>query len=134
MFAHSNQRKTLGMNTAELTNFIYLYRDAGNFKVEGQLCLIGRLSTNQKDSFRSLLIDHEWFVPEQVGLQPLHSELFAYSNGPTTADHALHEFVDFVPCELAVPAESINLKPINQLIKRFQMASKRWNLFLSPCA
>ena len=86
------------MDTAQHTNFIYRYRDAGNFKIERQVYLLGRITAKQRAAFRSLLIDCEWFVPEQVELLPLQSELFTYSNGPTIADHALHEFVDFIPC------------------------------------
>jgi len=40
-----------------------------------------------------LYLDYgEYFVAEQVGIPTLYSQLWAYSNGPTLADHAFHEF------------------------------------------
>ena len=33
-----------------------------------------------------------FFVAEQVKLPTLYSQLWKYSNGPTIADHAFHEF------------------------------------------
>ncbi len=72
--------------------FEYIYRDASDFKSFGQLLLSGKVTEEYITELRSYLEYAETFVAEQVNIPTLYSQLWKYSNGPTLADHALHEF------------------------------------------
>ena len=73
----------------------YLYRDADNFKAFGQILITGKNIDIDIDKIKSFLDSGEYFVAEQVGIPTLYSQLWKYSNGPTIADHAFHELIDF---------------------------------------
>jgi len=72
----------------------YLYRDANNFKAFGRLLLSGKLTDVGIVEIKSYLESGEYFVAEQVDIPTLYSQLWKYSNGPTSADHAYHEFIE----------------------------------------
>ncbi len=72
----------------------YLYRDANNFKAFGQLLIIGKITDSDIVEIKSFLDSGEYFVAEQVDVPTLYSQLWKYSNGPTIADHAFHEFIE----------------------------------------
>jgi len=71
----------------------YMYRDANNFKAFGQLLISGKLTDENIIEIKSFLDSGEYFIAEQVGIPTLYSQLWKYSNGPTVADHAYHEFI-----------------------------------------
>lgn len=72
--------------------FEYMYRDAGNFKTDGRLLLIGQVGETEAVLLRCL----DWgnqFVAEQVGVPSLCREHWeAVGEGPSDLDHAFHEF------------------------------------------
>ena len=70
----------------------YLYRDANNFKAFGEILVFGNVSEDYITEINSCLDYGEYFVAEQVNIPTLYSQLWKYSNGPTSADHAFHEF------------------------------------------
>ena len=72
--------------------FEYLYRDANNFKAFGEILVFGNISKDYITEISSYLDYGEYFVAEQVNIPTLYSQLWKYSNGPTSADHAFHEF------------------------------------------
>ena len=72
----------------------YMYRDANNFKAFGQLLLTGEITDSDIVEIKSFLDSGEYFVAEQVDVPTLYSQLWKYSNGPTIADHAFHEFIE----------------------------------------
>ncbi len=71
----------------------YLYRDAGNFKAFGKILVFGNISEDYICEIKKYLEAGEFFVAEQVNIPTLYSQLWEYSNGPTIADHAFHEFL-----------------------------------------
>jgi len=109
----------------------YLYRDSNNFKAFGQLLLTGDIADTDISKIKSSLDSGEYFVAEQVGIPPLYSQLWQYSNGPTIADHAYHEFVELH----SATDEEISSLPvwgdISALISKFQHVRQVWDCRLS---
>jgi len=111
--------------------FEYLYRDADNFKVFGEILLLGRVTDDNEDEIRSLLAYEEVFVAEQVGLPVLYPQLWKFSNGPTRADHAFHEFVKLREAS-ETEFESMSLwGSFDALLDRFKDVEHEWNVTLS---
>ena len=112
--------------------FEYLYRDANNFKAFGQLLLSGNISEEYITGLTSCLDYGEYFVAEQVNIPTLYSHLWKYSNGPTLADHAFHEFSTL---RAATKEEVLSLKlwgKTSHLLEVFRIANKQsWNCGLS---
>ena len=77
--------------------FRYLYRDASNFKTFGLCLCSGEAHESDDGLVRAALLDGEFFIPEQVGLQPLQFRLREFSDVPTADDHVWHTFVDVRP-------------------------------------
>ena len=75
----------------------YLYRDADNFKAFGEILVSGDVPKGYISEIESCLYAGELFVAEQVKIPTLYSQLWKYSNGPTIADHAFHEFSSIRP-------------------------------------
>ena len=92
-----------------LTALDYLYRDAANYKAHGTALLTGSLSPSEISEIFAKLDSRTSFVPEQLGVPPLQSQLGALSDGPTTADHAFHELLAI---REATAAEANSLTPI----------------------
>jgi hypothetical protein len=70
--------------------FIYLYRDAGNFKQHGDVTLSNELQQTVEEidqKIRSLLSDGCFFIAQQIQLE---ERFFAAVNED---DHPWHEFV-----------------------------------------
>jgi hypothetical protein len=70
--------------------FIYLYRDAGNFKQHGDVTLSNELQQTVEEidqTIRSLLSDGCFFIAQQIQLE---ERFFAAVNED---DHPWHEFV-----------------------------------------
>ncbi len=111
--------------------FEYLYRDADNFKAYGEVLLSGGVTDGIEEKLRSLLAYEENFVAEQVGLTVLYPQLWKFSNGPTKADHAFHEFVSLRAANKN-DFESISLwGSLDAFLKRFEGASHEWDVTLS---
>jgi hypothetical protein len=53
-----------------------MYRDAGNFKAFGTVSLDGELGKAEKELIRERLAGREFFIAEQVRVQPLYRELY----------------------------------------------------------
>jgi len=107
--------------------FEYLYRDANNFKAFGQLLLTGNITDSNIVEIKSFLDFGEYFVAEQVGVPTLCSQLWKYSNGPTIADHAYHEFIGI---RSAMREETISLKEwgdVATLISKFRHVRQDWD-------
>lgn len=90
------------------TEFQYLYRDAGNFKVFGSVILRGRLNENERAKIVNSLDEDGRFVAEQVGIPSLYGPLHQLTNGPCKTDVCTHEFCHFEELSSAeLPAGSI---------------------------
>jgi hypothetical protein len=117
--------------TKEWCVFEYLYRDGSNYKAWGEILLSGSPSPNDIEVLRECLESGEYFVAEQVGIPPVYKELWDLSGGPTSDDHALHEFVTL----RAASEDEGNSLPLfgelSDLLKTFQAVTK-WDYSLSP--
>ena len=116
---------------ADYTTFVYLYRDAGNFKSEGRLLLYGKFTTAADNELRAACCDWDYFIAEQVDVPALYAELYKYSNGPTKDDIAYHEF-----CHLCVATPEDNFSyplwgNLESLVTKFKSV-RFWNCTLSP--
>src|SRR5437899_1199160 len=107
----------------------YLYRDAGNFKAFGTTAVIGGLSEVDRQEIRNRLDGGEYFIAEQVGLPPLHEELYRWSNGATNSDHCWHEFVGFRDVN-EPPDKCLHAIEAKLLVERFRQITE-WNGSLS---
>jgi len=111
--------------------FEYLYRDASNYKAWGEILLSGVSSQNDIAILRASLDSDIYFVAEQVGIPALYGELWELSGGPTSDDHALHEFVALRPAT-EDEIKSVRLfGDLSNLLKTFQSVTK-WDYSLSP--
>ena len=85
------------------TKINYFYRDADNYKSAKSIILDGKISKECLKRFRSILDEGEYFIPSDVGLENLQSELqkfdvkdnidsdgFYNPFGPEGADHVWH--------------------------------------------
>lgn len=111
--------------------FEYLYRDTSNYKAWGEILLSGVPSQNDIVALRTCLESNEYFVAEQVDIPAVYKELWDLSGGPTSDDHALHEFVAL----RAASEDEIKSLPLfgelSSLLKTFQ-AVTTWDYSLSP--
>lgn len=130
----SNPRRCGDENKADVEKYcvlVYQYRDAANFKANGEVLLIGSCSEAMTDVIQRQCDMGQSFVAEQVGIPTLYSELYQFSDGPTADDLAFHEFECLRP---ATPHDLAAIKPwgtLDVLIARFG-AGKPWDCRLSP--
>jgi hypothetical protein len=109
----------------------YLYRDASNYKAFGAILLSGYPSQDEIAALRACLESGEYFVAEQVGIPAIYKELWELSDGPTSDDHALHEFVEL---RVASEEERTTLPlfgTLSGLLAAFQSV-RTWDYSLSP--
>jgi hypothetical protein len=106
--------------------FEYRYRDANNFKVNGAILLTGEMPLDFETRVRATLFDGEWFIAEQVGIPALREQLFMYSNGPTDADHDLHECIGVRPIGETEPEFEATLGGL-QLLNAFRAIDGNWD-------
>lgn len=99
--------------------FEYLYRDASNYKVHSAVLLEGLYRDDHRAAIVSILNAGLYFIPQQIGLSPLQSELYAYSSGPTEDDHAWHEFVGLYPAESSDVARLSQAGTVDEFVARF---------------
>jgi len=71
----------------------YQYRDAGNYKAFGELLLEGEMTPNDLADLTPYLYDGEYFIPEEVGIQPLQPLLWEEFGSANEDDHGWHIFV-----------------------------------------
>ena len=105
----------------------YLYRDANNFKAWGKIILSGAVTDSDVIELKSLLDFGEFFVAEQVDIPVLYQELWKFSNGPTLADHAYHEFAGLRQAS-DDDLSSISLwGDVTSLLQKFRNIEKKWD-------
>ena len=100
--------------------FEYLYRDAGNNKKWGDVIFsnlenIEVATINQK--IKKNLIDHEFFVAENVGVPDLH-----FSQHIETLDHGWHEFYNFIATD--IEPNDVQNRDIIEFIESFKYPSE----------
>lgn len=110
--------------------FEYLYRDASNYKVWGNLVLRGGAKKSDLEVLATHFESGELFIAEQLGIPPLYAELWEFSNGPSIDDHVWHTFHTLRPAtdeDLKMP----EFDTIRNFISKIR-AVKYWNHELSP--
>ena len=116
------------------TEFQYLYRDAGNFKVFGSVILRGRLDESERAKILESLDEDGRFIAEQVGIPALYEPLHQLTNGPCKTDVYTHEFCDFEELHSAnVPTGSIIWGSCGDFVNAFAIVNE-WTMELSPNA
>lgn len=90
--------------------FEYLYRDAGNFKVGGELLLSGELDDVDVVLLQSKFDSGEYFIAEQIDVPTLYEILWRECECEPSEelDHVWHEFG---AVRLATPEDLQRLKP-----------------------
>ncbi|MDD4865708.1 MAG: hypothetical protein PHQ28_00825 [Mycobacterium sp.] len=68
-----------------------MYRDAANWKVQGEIHLRGELTSSLKETLRSALDEGLYYGPRQLGLD--HYGSGGFSSFPTDDDHGLQEML-----------------------------------------
>lgn len=111
--------------------FEYLYRDGSNYKAWGLLLLSGEPTQEDVTALKGCLESGEYFVAEQVGVPPVYKELWDLSGGPTSDDHALHEFVALREVTDDEGKSLPLFGELSNLLKAFQAVAK-WDNSLSP--
>lgn len=114
----------------EFSVFEYFYRDASNYKSWGSLLLCGRVTSAETEILRSQFDAGCYFIAEQLGIPPLYSELWAFSNGPTVDDHVWHTFQALRPAT-AQDMEACIFCSLEDLIQKIE-SIKTWDGTLSP--
>lgn len=81
------------MSLQDFSVFEYLYRDASNYKVWGELLLVGRLGEKDLARIRDRFDSGLYFIAEQLCIPPLYEQLWeSCGDGPSDDDHVWHEF------------------------------------------
>jgi hypothetical protein len=74
-----------------MTYIHYSYSDANNYKQHASIRLTAPLTDEQQRRIVRTLSDGCWFIPEQVGVEPLQSR---FGGLDPQADHPYHELAD----------------------------------------
>lgn len=76
----------------ELTHTLasYMYRDAANYKMHGEVVVEGVLSEEEKSQILETLHIEDQFLPDQVGMPVLYTEFPSHYED----DHPWHELSD----------------------------------------
>lgn len=82
-------------------------------------------------TLRACLESGEYFVAEQVGVPAVYKELWDLSGGPTSDDHALHEFVNLRQATTEDTATLPLFGNLSNLLEAFQTVTA-WDYSLSP--
>jgi hypothetical protein len=108
------------------TLFSYEYRDAGNYHVDRDIVLAGEVSADAiKACLESGLCDGGGFIPSQVGLDNLQSELAAHGDGDLhDDDHVWHSILKIEPTPDA-PTGDLTAAT---LLEAFTAAKDNWDI------
>lgn len=118
-------------NSTAFCVFEYLYCDGSNYKAWGSLLLSGASTQEDVTALKVCLESGEYFVAEQVGVPPVYKELWDLSGGPTSDDHALHEFVALRAATDEEQKTMVLFGELSNLLGSFQVVTK-WDYLLSP--
>lgn len=94
----------------------YIYRDAANYQQHERIVLAGELSQADLTVIKNNLIDGQFFIPEQVGIEPLQER---FSSLDVDDDHPYHE-LDCDDIHLTDDPSSSTLTT-KQLVENFRM-------------
>ena len=119
------------MPPSDRSVFVYMYRDAANYKVGGALLLEGVYNDAIEKALHECCDSWDHFVAEQVGVPTLYAELYQFSNGPTIDDIAFHEFQHLRPATQEDVSSLPRWGTLDELLARF-CGVPYWDCTLSP--
>lgn len=104
------------------TRILYMYRDAGNNKVLGDVVIDGTFTESQVEWMTSLLarFPENGFLPAKIGLPGLRENFVAGSSYDPELDHDWHEW-EGVEVTDAVPSISLSAR---EVIQKFSHVEK----------
>ncbi len=94
------------------TVFRYRYRDGDNYKIHGQAVFAGRITPTEMSMIVGAIDSRCWFIPQQVGMEPLQKELGDYD---AESDHVWHEVGQIT----FTTEEPTDVRTISELAKQF---------------
>jgi len=98
-----------------------MYRDASNYKTWKTVVIAGKLTDAQIEPCLSNECEGIEFIPSQVGLEDIQSDL---KNYPSADDHVWHTFCHAKPTT-AKPTIKLTAR---QLLKNFQSRKDNWDV------
>ncbi|MBE0644171.1 MAG: hypothetical protein IH600_08835 [Bacteroidetes bacterium] len=102
--------------------FKYLYRDAGNNKLWGDIILTNRSDIDVQSAettIRSSLIDEEFFIAEQIEVPVL-----SFDSHEPDLDHGWHEFHSIT--DAVEIGDDQPVRDLSDFLKDFKRASVVW--------
>lgn len=105
------------------TEIEYMYRDASNYKAFRTIIVAGEIDEEDIKACLDNVSSGVEFIPSQVGLEDLQSELVSY---PSADDHVWHEFESAKPTD-APPTDGLKLTA-KQLLKNFRARKDNWDV------
>lgn len=104
------------------TRILYMYRDAGNNKVYGDVVLHGTFTESQVEWINSLLarFPENSFLPVKIGLPELREQFVSGASYDPDLDHDWHEWEEV---EVTDAEPSINLSA-RELVQMFSDVQK----------
>lgn len=109
----------------------YLYRDACNYKVYGNVLLSGTATKAEESFIWSCVGVDGLFVAEQVGLPTLYAQLWNLSGGQIDDDHAYHELHSLRAASNEDIASIEVWGSMRDFISRLKSTRGRWDWRLS---
>lgn len=113
--------------------FEYLYRDAGNYKVWGELLLEGELTNEEVSRLTARFDEGELFIAEQIGVPTLYEELWRQCQCEPSEelDHVWHEFSEV---RAATSEDLVRLTPwgVAAALRAGVEKVEAWDLTRSP--
>jgi hypothetical protein len=106
------------MNTSTYTVIAYQYRDADNHKEQSHLIADGKITRQQAEAMQALLWQDDSFIPTQLGLGHLGTDLDGF---PADGDHLWHE-IDLDDIETGNGSPDVTgtpVGPITAFVNRF---------------
>ena len=106
------------------TAFVYLYRDAHNYKKWGEVVFPGRCSSEYEERIRAACISRQWFVARKIRVP----SVFLYNEPEysfTDADHGWHEFAELQPTDEA-PTDKYE-REIGEFVEEFEEMKDGFN-------
>jgi hypothetical protein len=108
-----------GTDVVALTEIRYLYRDCGNYKVDGSVHFLGRLTREQSKILAQKVAPERQFIAEQIGFPVLYPQLWRWTNGPSGDDVVWHELASISEGYLAdLTPKSIMLGRVESFYER----------------
>jgi hypothetical protein len=125
---NSSRFQIVGIQDHTKTRFIAGFQSS---EIKNGRTDVGVLTDAEVAEMRSKFESEEFFIAEQIGVPPLHQELWAYSSGATESDHAWHEFFALRPVEENDLIEGVPWGTAGALFDAIANATP-WNELLSP--